>query len=288
MKLVDKFKQKKTVISVEVFPPRAEVPIETALETLGSFAELNLDFMSVTYGAGGSLKGRTVEIASKIKNTYGIECMSHFTSVGHSIEEVNAVLKELKDNNIENILALRGDAPVNQPDFDFSKNVFQYATEVVAHAKASTDFCVAAAAYPEGHIDAKKIKTDLIHLKDKVDKGVDFLVTQLFFDNRTFYCFMDLIASMGITCPVTAGVMPIFKADQVKRIASLCGASMPGKLIVMLDKYHDNPEDLAKAGIEYASNQVRDLVENGVDGVHLLTMNRPKATREIMTNAGLI
>jgi methylenetetrahydrofolate reductase (NADPH) len=290
MRIIDLFKSKRPVISFEIFPPKLDTPLGTLFEALDQFKALNPDFISVTYGAGGSQKDRTVEIASKIENEYGIETMAHFTCVGHSTGEIDKLIQTLLDNNLINILALRGDPPLNQPDFDFSKNALKYASELVNYIRSrdTGNFCIAAAAYVEGHVDSKRLKDDLRHLKEKVDTGVDFLVTQLFFDNRLFYDFLDKAAALNINCPVTPGIMPVFKADQIKRITSLCGASIPAKLVIMMDKYEDNPEDMRKAGIEYASTQIRDLIENGVDGIHLLTMNRPKSTKEILDNAGLL
>ncbi|HOQ36329.1 MAG TPA: methylenetetrahydrofolate reductase [NAD(P)H] [Acetivibrio sp.] len=289
MNLADLFKKKKPVISFEIFPPKLETPLESIFDTLEQFKELKPDFISVTYGAGGSAKDRTIEIASKIKNEYYIESMAHFTCVGHSKSEIDSLLEELHANNLENILALRGDPPAKQPDFDFSKNVYRYASELVRHIRnKSSLFCIAAAAYVEGHIDSKRLKDDLIHLKEKVDAGVDFLVTQLFFDNRLFYDFLDKACAMGINCPITPGIMPIFKTEQIKRIASVCGASFPAKLVILMDKFGDNPEDMRKAGIEYASIQIRDLIDNGVDGIHLYTMNRPKSSKAILENTGLL
>lgn len=288
MNLVNLFQKKKPVISFEIFPPKLDTPIESIFNTLEQFKDLKPDFISVTYGAGGSAKDRTIEIASKIKNEYGIESMAHLTCVGHSEEEIDALLKSINEHNLENILALRGDPPADQPDFDFSKNVYQYANELIVHIRKNNKFCIAAAAYVEGHVDSKRLKDDLINLKQKVDTGVDFLMTQLFFDNRLFYDFLDKISSMGITCPIIPGIMPIFKADQIKRITSLCGASLPAKLVIMMDKYGGNDDDMRKAGIEYASAQIRDLIDNGADGIHLLTMNRPKSTKEILKNTELL
>jgi len=289
MKLIELFKdkKKKPVISFEIFPPKLDTPIESIFGTLDRFAALKPDFISVTYGAGGSKKDRTVEIATKIKNEYNIESMAHFTCVGHNKEEIDTIIDNLKRNNIQNVLALRGDPPADDPNFDFTKNVYQYAYQLVQHIRSKSDFCIAAGAYVEGHVDCKRLKDDLIHLKNKVDSGVDFLITQLFFDNRLFYDFIDKAACIGIKCPVTPGIMPIFKADQIKRIASLCGASIPAKLVLMMDKYGDNPDDMRKAGIEYAATQIRDLIENDVDGIHLLTMNRPVSSAEILEAVGL-
>lgn len=287
MKIIELYKSKKPVISFEIFPPKFDVPLETIYETLDQFKELDPDFISVTYGAGGSQKDRTIEISTKIKKDYGIESMAHFTCVGQSVEEIDSMLDSMYDNGLENLLALRGDPPRNQPDFDFSKNVYTYASQLIHQIHGRNNFCIAAAAYVEGHVDCKRIKDDMINLKHKVDQGVDFLITQLFFDNRLFYDFIDKCITLNIKCPVTPGIMPIFKADQIKRITSLCGASLPANLVIMMDKYGSNDEDMRKAGIEYASKQISDLVRNGADGIHLLTMNRPKSSKEILENAGL-
>lgn len=288
MKLIELFKTKKPVTSFEIFPPKLDIPIESIYSKLDDFKNLEPDFISVTYGAGGSAKDRTIEIASKIKNDYHIECMAHFTCVGHSKEEIDSLLDSLKAEGLDNVLALRGDPPADQPDFDFSKNVYQYANQLIEHIKRKNNLCIAAAAYAEGHVDSHRIKDDLINLKRKVDAGVDFLVTQLFFDNRLFYDFLDRAISLGITCPVTAGIMPVFRAEQIKKIASLCGSSIPAKLVIAMDKYGNNPDDMLKAGIEYASNQIQDLIDNGVDGIHLLTMNRAKSTKKILRNLNML
>lgn len=288
MKIIDLFKQKKPVVSFEIFPPKKDVPLESIYDSLEQFKLLSPDYISVTYGAGGSQKDRTVEIASKIKNEYNIECMAHFTCMGHSKEEIDHMLIALKENNLKNILALRGDAPSGQPDFDFSKNAYTYSSELIHHIKRSSTFCISAAAYVEGHVSSKTLREDLMHLKHKVDMGVDFLITQLFFDNRLFYDFLDKTVALNINCPIMPGVMPIFKADQIKSITAKSGCSIPAQLVLMMDKYQDSPDDLRKAGIEYAAKQIRALIENGADGIHLYTMNRPKSTKEILGNAGLL
>lgn len=287
MKIADFFRMNKQTVSFEIFPPKLDTPIETILNKLGDFASMKPDFISVTYGAGGTKKGRTLEIASKLKKEYGIESLAHFTCVGHSIEEINSMINQMKSEKIDNLLALRGDPPIDFPDFDFSKNVFSHASELIRYIRKQDSFCIGAACYPEGHVDSPRIKQDLHYLKQKVDEGVDFLVTQLFFDNRVFYDFMDKISAINITCPVLPGIMPIFKADQIKRIASMCGASMPAKLVLLLDKYGNTP-DMQKAGIDYASNQLRDLLDNGVAGIHINTMNNVDATRTILQNIGVL
>jgi methylenetetrahydrofolate reductase (NADPH) len=287
MKISNLFLRKKPTISFEIFPPKLDTPVESIYDRLGDFAAMKPDFISVTYGAGGSKKGRTLDIASKIKQKYGVESLAHFTCVGHSLEEIDSMTREMKERSLQNLFALRGDPPVDVPDFDFSKNVFSHAGELIRHIRKQNDFCIAAAAYPEGHADSPRIKYDMHYLKMKVDMGVDFLITQLFFDNRVFYDFLDKCAAYHIQCPILPGVMPIFKANQIKRIALMCGASMPAKLVLLLDKYGDTP-DMEKAGVEYASGQIRDLLGNGVNGVHINTMNRVEATRQILNNVGLL
>lgn len=287
MRLSTLFHDKKPVVSHEIFPPKVDTPIETILQKLDRFSAMSPDFMSVTYGAGGSGKGRTIELAASLKQKHGVESMAHFTCVGHTVEQIDEMIDELKAQGIENILALRGDPPRDQPNFDFSKNVFRYASELIAHIRSRADFCVAAAAYVEGHVDAPRLSMDLENLRIKVDAGVDLLMTQLFFDNRRFHDFIERVRAMGIGVPVTAGIMPVLKADQIKRMAVLGGASLPADLVLMMDRHGDNPEDLRKAGIEYAAAQIRDLVKNGADGIHVLTMNRPEETEQILRLSGL-
>ncbi|MCL5780859.1 MAG: methylenetetrahydrofolate reductase [NAD(P)H] [Firmicutes bacterium] len=286
MKISTLYQQKKTVISFEIFPPKSTAPVETIYATLEGLIKLNPDFISVTYGAGGSSRDRTKEIASRIKNRYQVEALAHLTCVGHSCGEIDQILKGLQEENIENVLALRGDPPADNPDYDFSVCDFQYASDLVKYIKNNSDACVAAAAYPEGHACCNRLSEDLERLKFKVDQGVDFLITQLFFDNRVFYNFMENARRIGIQCPVAAGVLPVLNAKQIKRIISLCGASMPAKLLMMVDKYVDNSEDMEKAGIEFASRQVQDLLDNGVEGIHLYTMNKPQQITEILRNVG--
>lgn len=287
MRISELLKNKKPLLGFEIFPPKPDVPLESIFDSLEQFKALQPDYISVTYGAGGSQKGRTIEIATKIKNDYGIESMAHFTCVGHTKEEIDTMLDSMHENGLINILALRGDPPLNQPDFDFSKNVYSYASELICHIRGKNNFCISAAAYLEGHPETLRLKDDLKHLKQKVDEGVDFLVTQFFFDNRLFYDFLDKTAALNITCPIMPGIMPIFSAN-IKTMTARSGCSIPAKLVLMMDKYANNPDDLKKAGMEYASKQIRDLLDNDVDGIHLYTMNRPKSSKEILEGAGLL
>lgn len=286
MKISNLFQQKKPVISFEIFPPKSTAPVETIYQTIEGLIKLNPDFISVTYGAGGSNRDRTKEIASTIKNRYNVEALAHLTCVGQTVNEIDQILAGLEQENIENILALRGDPPADVQNYDFSDSDFKYASDLVRHIKNKGDTCVAAAAYPEGHAHCRRLSDDLNWLKFKVDQGVDFLITQLYFDNRVFYNFIENARRVNINCPVVAGVMPVLNAKQIKRIISLCGASMPAKLLILVDKFGENPEDMEKAGLEYASEQVRDLLDSGVAGVHLYTMNKPQQITEILKNVG--
>lgn len=286
MKISNFYSQKKPVISFEIFPPKSTTPLETIFSTIEELTRLNPDYISVTYGAGGSSRDRTKEIASRIKNQYKIETMAHLTCVGQSAVEIDQIVTELQAENIENVLALRGDPPADKLDFDFSNCDFKFAADLINYIKSKSDICVGAAAYPEGHCDCPRLSNDLNYLKLKVDQGVDFLITQLYFDNRVFYNFIENARRIGINCPVAAGVLPVLNSKQIKRIISLCGASMPAKLLMMVDKFGDNNEDMEKAGIEYASRQVQDLLDNGVEGIHLYTMNKPQQITQILQNVG--
>ncbi len=286
MKISELYKGNRQTLAFEIFPPKPEVPLESLFESIEGFKKLSPDYISVTYGAGGSQRGRTVEIASRIKNQYGIETMSHLTCVGHSVEEIDEHLTRMKDENIHNVLALRGDPPVDQPDFDFSTGAFRYANELIGHIRKSDDFCIAAAAYLEGHVDSKRLKEDRARLKDKVEAGVDLLVTQLFFDTRLYFDFLEKCQCLNIKCPVIPGIMPIFNG-RIKNMTAKSGCSIPAKLVLMIDKYQDSPEDLRKAGEEYAGQMIRELLDGGAPGVHLYTMNRLASTQEILKIAGM-
>lgn len=287
MKIIELFQIDRPVLSLEVFPPRNDYPLESVFKTLDDLKLLQPDYISVTYGAGGSSRGRTVEIASRIKNEYGIEALAHLTCVSHTRSEVNAVLDELRAQGIENILALRGDLPQNSEGFDINKQEYRYAVELIRDIKSRGDFGIGAAAHPEGHPECQRLHEDLVRLKEKVDRGVDFLNTQLFFDNRIYYDFLDKARRIGINCHIIPGILPVLNARQIRRVIYLCGASIPAKLLILVDKYDNDPEGMAKAGIEYASQQIQELLDNGVPGVHLYTMNRAQQITQIVKNVGL-
>lgn len=278
------FKNKKPVISFEVFPPKRDSSIETIYDTLEGLKDLKPDFISVTYGAGGSTSDKTVEIASIIKNKYYIEALAHLTCVSLSKERLQSFVQELKANNISNIMALRGDLPENsEKDFMDSKD-FKYASDLIQTLRTLDDFGVSAACYPEGHIECDSLEKDIRNLKLKVASGADFLITQLFFDNEKLYEFMNLIKKQNINLPVTAGIMPVTNKKQIERIISLSGASLPPKFLRIMERYEHSPQALKQAGIAYATEQIIDLLSWGIDGIHLYTMNRPDTCRSIIQN----
>jgi len=282
MKLASLFKQEKTVFSFEVFPPKRDTSIETIYKTLDELQDLTPDFISVTYGASGSLADNsTCEIASAIKHKYGIESAAHLTCVNSTKEEVMEVLRWLEENGVENILALRGDLV---PDMD-PKEDFKYASELITFIKESGyDFGVSGACYPEGHLDSTNQVEDILNLKRKVDAGAEHLISQLFFDNHLFYDFVEKARIAGITVPIEAGIMPVVNKKQIERMVSLCGASLPSKFTKMMSRYEHKPEAMRDAGIAYAVNQIVDLVSQGVDGIHLYTMNNPYIAGRICEN----
>jgi methylenetetrahydrofolate reductase (NADPH) len=287
MKIKNLFKRPNPVISMEVFPPKSENPLETIRPALESFQDLNLDYISVTYGAGGSSRANTIEIASEIKNKYKIETMSHLTGVVCDEAGMLEITDLLEKNNIENVLALRGDFPQDYVPDPNAKPRFKYGKDLVTYLKETTDLGIAAAAYPEGHLECTDMKKNIEFLKEKVDCGVDFLVTQLFFHNDNYYDFFDKAAKAGINIPVSAGIMPILNAKQIKRITSMCGAVIPDYLMKVINKYDEKPEVIEDYGIEYASKQIQNLLGNGVKGIHLYSMNKPYAACKIINNLSL-
>lgn len=275
---------KKTVFSFEVFPPKKTSPVEVVYNTLTELRELRPDFISVTFGAGGS--GNSVyalDIASKIKES-GIIPMLHLPCINFTRAEIDAALAEAKERGIENILALRGDI---NPDIPPVKD-FEYASDLISYIKSKEDFDIAGACYPEGHPDADSLIADIKNLRKKVEAGADHLITQLFFDNDYFYEFRESAAIAGINVPIEAGIMPVVNKKQIERMVTTCGASLPKKFVRIMQKYEHNPEALRDAGIAYAINQIVDLVASGVDGIHLYTMNNPYVARKISEAVSVI
>ncbi len=284
MKIKDMFEKKKTVVSLEIFPPKIGAPLEGIYKTLDELSDLSPDFISVTYGAGGKAKDRTVEIARKIKNTYKIESLAHLTCISATRDQVEEIITEMLNGGIENILAMRGDIP-EDPDFEFPNPLhYEHACDLITDVRALGDFSIGAACYPEGHVDCESRVKDIKYLKEKVDRGVDFLITQLFFDNELFYRFLDEIDLAGIDVPVSAGIIPVLNKNQILRITKLAGCAIPPKFQRILDRYEDNPAALKEAGEAYAIEQIIDLMAYGVRGIHLYTMNKADTARRILKN----
>lgn len=266
----EKYKSK-CPVSFEIFPPKGEFDIDSARKLVSELKVLNPDYISVTYSAGGGGNSqKTVDIASIIKNEFGIDAVCHMTCINSDKNEVENVISAIKANGIENVLALRGDIVEGKAPTDF-----KFAKDLIPLLK-SAGLCAGAACYPEGHVDCFDPDLDVEYMKEKEDAGAEFFLSQLFFDTDSYYSFMERCAKHGITKPVSAGIMPVRTKDQILRFIFMCGASLPRKLINILNKYENSPEDLKKAGMEYASCQITDLIKNGAQGIHIYTMNRPE------------
>ena len=268
MKLNNLFKEKQFVFSFEVFPPKPTSSIDTIYNTLEEMKELKPDFISVTYGAGGSItKNKTVELSSIIKEKYGIESVAHLTCINSTKKEIDYILEDLKVHKIENILALRGDINTENS----IRGEFKYAYELVKYIASKGDFNILGACYPEGHVKGRSLEEDLKHLKIKEEAGVKHFISQLFFDNNYFYNLLEYKEKYNINCPIQAGIMPVVNKKQIERITSLCGATIPKKFLKIMNKYEYDKEALRDAGIAYAVEQIVDLISTGVDGIHCAT-----------------
>lgn len=282
MKIIDKLNEDRIHISFEVFPPKTDAGFEKVKDATDKIAQLNPSYISVTYGAGGGTSKNTARIASHIKHELGVESLAHLTCASSTKEEVRQVIENLKELEIENILALRGDIV---PGMTFpSEDRFHYAYELVEEIKKHGDFCIGAACYPEGHVENEHKEDDIKYLKQKVDSGVDFLTTQMFFDNDIHYNFLYRIREAGITVPVLPGIMPITTAAQMKRSQELSGTVFPRRFLALLDRFGDYPDAMKQAGIAYATDQIIDLLANGVKNIHVYSMNKPEVAAKIMEN----
>ncbi len=269
-------------ISFEFFPPKTEQGFTSLYKTIDELHPLKPSYVSVTYGAGGSTREKTVELVSRIQNDLKIRAMAHLTCVGHTADEIGHVLDQLWNAGIRNVLSLRGDPPSGQSQFVATEGGFGYANELAAFVRQRHDFCIGVAGYPEGHPQCLNKIRDMEHLKRKIDAGSDFVITQLFFDNEEFYRWRDAAYRMGIKVPLVAGIMPIGNVAQIKRFISMCGAKIPHPLLLRLECLEKDPEAVYAAGIEHAVEQCRDLLTNHVDGLHFYTLNKSKATVEIV------
>ena len=278
MKIAELFKPDKTVFSFEIFPPKKDGSIDTIYNTLDGLSDLHPDFISVTYGAGGSEANViTSEIAGLIKRKYNTESIAHLTCVNSSKEDIDFQLEQFKKQGIENVLALRGDI---NPDIPPKKD-FAHASDLISYMKERSDLGFSGACYPEGHVECESLDKDIENLKIKVDAGATHLISQMFFDNSSFYKFIEKVRAAGIKVPIEAGIMPCVNAKQIQRMVGMCGASLPSKFTKMISRYENNPEAMRSAGIAYAVDQIIDLCANGVDGIHLYTMNNPVIARKI-------
>ncbi|QEC47141.1 methylenetetrahydrofolate reductase [NAD(P)H] [Baekduia soli] len=273
--------------SFEFFPPKTPEGEANFQRALRELAPLEPSFVSVTYGAGGTTREKTVETVRQIKDELGLEAMAHFTCVGATTDELRVTLEEIRAAGIDNVLALRGDPPRGQEEWVASEGGLEYSHQLVALLREDYDFSIAAACFPEGHIHATSPEDDLRHLKEKVDAGVDYLITQLFFDNALYRDFVDRARAIGITVPIIPGVMPITGYGQIARITAMCGATMPEHVLAELDARKDDPEAVADFGVSFATMQCADLLAGGAPGIHFCTLNRSPATRAILSTLRL-
>ena len=284
MKISKLFGQEKLTMSIEVFPPKTDTLFESVKEATEEIAKLKPAFMSVTYGAGGGTSKYTLEIAKNLQKTYGVSALAHLTCVSSSKETVVRQIAAIKKAGIENVMALRGDIPAEHVHEDRSHWDYRYATDLVRDLKAMGDFCIGGACYPEIHPDSDNQKNDILHLKEKVDAGCEFLTTQMFFDNHLLYNFLYKIREAGITVPVFPGIMPITNANQIERALKLSGSYVPQRFKSLVDKFGGDPAAMKQAGIAYATDQIIDLYANGIRNVHLYSMNKPEVAQKIMEN----
>lgn len=282
MKISELLQNGKITFSCEIFPPKPGADISRMWEVVQGIAELSPDFISVTYGAGGSTSKRTVEIASAIQEQHGIPALAHLTCVSSSREDIRNQLNLMKENGLENILALRGDLP--KDDSIPALTHYKYACELIEDIKSQGDFCIGAACYPEGHVECERREDDIDYLKHKVECGCDFLTTQMFFDNNVLYNFMYRILAKGIHVPVIAGIMPVINSRQIKRSCELSGTQLPQRFRRIAEKFSDDPLAMKQAGIAYATEQIIDLLSNSVEHIHLYTMNNPEIAGAIVNN----
>lgn len=284
MRICDCFGKGEPVFSFEFFPPKTEEGLRNLYRTVEELAELKPSFVSVTYGAGGSTRELTVELTERIKKEIGVEAMAHLTCVGHSSAELASILDRLKEAGIENVLALRGDPPKGETQFVRAADGFGYAQELVRFIRSGWDFCLSGGAYPEVHPDTSDADRDLLHLKQKVDAGTDFLVSQLFFEPETYFRFVERARAAGIEVPIVPGIMPVTNVAQLERFTQMCGARIPQALRDRLERVRDDEQAVIATGIEWATDQCRALLAGGAPGIHFYTLNRSLSSRMVYLN----
>ncbi len=284
MRITDIICSEKMSLSFEVFPPKKETSYESVQKATEEIAELSPAFMSVTYGAGGGTSKYTLAIAKNLKDKYNVPMLAHLTCVSSDKETISNRIEELKENDIKNVMALRGDLTPELEKSDRSRWDYRHASDLIHELKSKGDFCIGAACYPEVHPESLCQRDDIKYLKEKVDAGVDFLTTQMIFDNNLFFNFMYKIREAGINVPVIPGIMPITNGNQVERAIKLSGAFMPQRFKAMVDKFGSNPDAMKQAGIAYATDQIIDLYANGITNVHVYSMNKPDIAKGIYNN----
>jgi methylenetetrahydrofolate reductase (NADPH) len=283
MKITEILKSSRPMFSLEFFPPKTEEGVSELFETLTEVKRLHPGFISVTYGAGGGTRDRTIGIVKRAKREIGLESMAHLTCVGHSKREIKKILDEIVTSGIENVVALRGDPPKGEARFVPDADGFRYASELTEFIRGSYSLCIAVAGYPEGHIESPNKETDWNHLQEKVEAGADFIITQLFFDNRHFFTFEKRMHEKGVKVPIIPGIMPITNYNQILRFTRVCGATIPDRLVRDLEPIQDDLEAVQQYGIRHAIQQCEELIAHGVPGIHFYTLNKSKATREIIS-----
>lgn len=283
MRITDILASNKPCFSFEFFPPKSDEGVVSLMNTAAALRPLNPAFVSVTYGAGGSTRARTLDVVKAMKRELGLEAMAHLTCVNATVDDLRVVLRELESSNIENVLALRGDPPGSDMHFTPLREGLAHASELVGLVDSEFNFCVGAACYPEKHVEAVDLASDLKFLVDKVQAGAKFLITQLFFDNEHYYRFVELARRMGIDVPIIPGIMPITNADQVARFTRLCGATIPPALLDELRERRDQPEAILDLGVAYATLQCVDLLSAGVPAIHFYTLNKSPAARAVVS-----
>lgn len=284
MKITELFRPGRVTLSFEVFPPKTSSSYESVAQATQEIAALRPDFMSVTYGAGGGTSEHTVQIASALREKYNVPVLAHLTCVSSTRAHVSSMVERLQQHGIQNVLALRGDIPAGGAPV----NEYHYAAELVRDIKAQGDFCVGGACYPEGHVEAASKTEDIRYLKEKVEAGCEFLTTQMFFDNNILYNFLYRIREQGITVPVVAGIMPVTNVKQIRRITAMSGTYLPERFKAIVDRFGDDPAAMKQAGVIYATEQIIDLIANGVEHIHVYSMNKPEIAAGIQSSLSAI
>jgi methylenetetrahydrofolate reductase (NADPH) len=284
MKMTDILKATRPVFSFEFYPPKTDQDTLQLYETLKEVKKLQPGFVTITCSAGGGTSHGTIDIVKRTKKELGMESAAHVTCIGHSKNDIKAMLDELSENEIDNVLALRGDPPLNQSSFVTNPNGFHHASELIAFIRASYQFCVGVAGYPEGHIESPNKETDWDYLSMKVTAGADLIITQLFFDNRFFFAFEKRMREKDVTIPIVPGIMPITNYHQLIRFTQTCGASIPTEVARNLERFKNNADAVREYGIEYATRQCIELLDHGVNAIHFYTLNKSHSSREIVKN----